>query len=149
MPNPSPLGLLLAAVKALVETVRTANDYRTELGADVATERYQTPATDAPRAVVGWQSFEQASTANKCRTRDVVLAIEVTVSATSANAAANCSAAIDDLVDLIPAIKTLTLAAKITVDLIPGPARQLDRLEGVDVVVGQMLFNAKLRERLA
>lgn len=143
-PNTS---LLVQHVAGRLATILTPA-WRTNIGANVTTEREQEIATAAPFCNVRLASWE-ADEEGTAVVRRCELVIEATVPATDQDAEAQARLAAEDVFELFrfPAAGA-SLAAGVQAVLRPVDSAVLDRPEGAPAVIARLTLRADLYESL-
>lgn len=139
-----PTTLLVQHVATQLATITTPG-WRTNIGANVATERVQALDDDAPFCTVllaGWEATSPFQVERVCELR-----IEVAVPATDANAEAQARLAVEDVFERfrLPGAE-VSLGGGAFALLRPVESAEIVRPEGAKAVIATLTLRAELRE---
>ena len=139
-----PTTLLVQHVATQLATITTPA-WRTNIGANVGTERQQELDDSAPFCsvrLVGWESVNDGTAIR----RDCELAIEAVVPATDANAEAQARLAAEDIFERFRNGGGVTLAAGTECVLRPIESAAIERPESAAAVIARLTLRAEVYE---
>lgn len=138
------------AIAAELAFIRTANTFRTDIGANVQTEPLQEPIEEAPVVMVGLDNLDRRDVDTQFRVSEFTVICECAIPTKFSAARRTAHDAIADLLVVFPSSsRRLTLSGGLQCDVTAGTrptARILDRPEGIDAVIAQVQLLVTVRE---
>lgn len=138
---------LLEAIQAQLQAIVTPT-YRTNIGASVVLELGQVADASAPSVAVSLVSETRRELSTQARRRDCEVLVECLVAGTSEDAQREAHDALEDTLEIFPALERVTLAGGATADVDWAEGKVLLRPDGADAVVAQVTLRCTVNETL-
>lgn len=138
---------LLQAIQTQLQTIVTPT-YRTNIGASVVLELGQVLDTGNPSVSINLVSETRREQSTQSRRRDCEVLIECLVAGTSEDAQREAHDALEDTLEIFPALTRITLSGGATADVDWAEGRVAFRPDGADAVVAQATLRCTVNETL-
>lgn len=138
---------LLEAIQTRLQLIVTPT-YRTNVGASVALELGQIADTSTPTVGVNLVAAVRRELSTQQRRRDCEVLVECVVPGTSEDAQRQAHNAMEDVLEVFPALYRLTLSGGATADVSWAEGNIVRKVDGADAVVAQVTLRCTVNETL-